>query len=192
MQFKKVRALIEHSMTSTTAVVVFEHEIPILQVRFGSGKVTSLPPTKACGTAMVDELTGQRDEYGEVVYKKVPLERTLEEEWSRLMESPAMVQTNENTRMAAPLVAFPRGVLDLEDFYVRLNRNRPVEETVELEPSKPEEPDAVEDKPKTERELIREQLDMMGVEYKGNAKTSDLKALLAEINDGGTDLQDEG
>jgi hypothetical protein len=198
MQFKRVNILITHSLTMSTTAVVFEHEVPIYEARFGSQNIEHLPDDPLSGLAMVDEDTGERDEHNYPIKKKVPMDVTLEEEWERLMTRPAKIQVGEQDVRPAPMVAYPRGVLDLEDFYRRLRGSNVVNlqddrtfdppEQIAAEPEKPEE--AV--KKLSERDLIKRKLDFMGIEYKGNAKTTDLQALLDEVTDGSTDLQNEG
>lgn len=198
MQFRKVRARITHSLTNETVVVVFQHEIPILQARFGIEKVQPMEDNDACGIAMVDQITEERDKYNLPIIKRVPLDRTLEEEWERMMERPALVQISETDKRPAPLVAFPRGVLDLEDFYARTRRTGNVVDIQEQKTAVTRY--KVPEKQKSDRKKMMEALDERGVEYRGNISNVDLKELYEstmkpEAEDDtsvSTDLQDQG
>lgn len=196
MQFTKVRVLVKHTIMNETPVVCFQHEVPILQARFGIEKVEPMEDNDACGLAMVDKVTDKRDEHNQPIVKKIPLERTLQEEWARLMERPAMIQISENDKRPAPLVAFPLRERDLEDFYKRIQSTSNV---TQLHPKEDELPASAQG-PGTEdvvladddkddeipvelspREQLKKNLDDMGIEYKGNAKTVDLQALYDEV-----------
>ena len=81
-----------------------------------------------------------------------------------------------------------------EDFYKRLGRD--TGPAIEPEPEIDNTDDnvlvaePVEQKPKSERDLMKEKLDAMGIEYKGNASNQALRELLDEVTDAA--VQDEG
>jgi len=170
MKFNRVCVLIQPSVNTSSLVCCFEHEIPILQARFGTANVTETEDP----AGLSGPVDGDFD---------------LAEEWARLMEKGIDVQTGENSRTPAPLVAFPRGVLDLEDFYTRLARKKGENPVIHPAPK----PEAIVDdspvkypkgipSPKEQRAAAKARLDSLGIEYKGNASTDDLIALLNEVD----------
>jgi hypothetical protein len=160
MQFIRKCLTLRSSIMHSTLVSCFEHEIPIKQVIFGKINVKEVEDTL--------NLAGPAGDFN------------LEDEWERLMETPRMIEVSEGMMTPAPLVAFPRGVLDLEDFYLRLRKQ----------------PDNVTriKKEITPNAAIKAELDAMGIEYKGNSSTESLKELLASVEDedGSSDIQNEG
>lgn len=175
MQFVRKCLLVQPSVTSASQIYCFEHEIPIKQVIFGRDNVSEGVDTLG--------ITGA-----------VPGDFDLEQEWERLMENPRLIEVSEGVRTPAPLVAFPRGVRDLEDFYDRRNRNEPVKVAApEAEETQLAAPKGLPNA-KEQRAAAKARLDALGVEYKGNASTESLLELLEDV-DGATtdaDVQDEG
>jgi len=165
MQFNRVSLLVKSSINVSSRVCCYEHEVPILQARFGTMNVEETDDP----AGMAGPVHGDFD---------------LQEEWTRLMENAVEVQTSENARMPAPLVAFPRGVLDLEDFYERLSRKKDRVITPAPAPKQEEEPVRRAGIPsaKEQRAAAKARLDKLGIEYKGNASTDDLIALLNEVD----------
>ena len=163
MEFKRISIKVTHSVMMSDLIHCFEHEIPIYQARFGNNKVIEVTD----GAEMAGPVQG---------------DYSLQDEWTRLMERPGMVQVGENQATPAPLVAFPRGVLDLEDFYARI-RAQP-ENVTKIK----------KDKPQTETSAIKADLDALGIEYRGNASTESLKELLASVENesGSAGLQNQG
>lgn len=160
MQFNKICIQIQHSIMNAGNIICFEHEVPIHQAIHGKLKVTQVDdPLHREGPVVEDN--------------------SLDAEWDRLMHHPRIIQTSETQGTPAPLVAYPRGVLDLDDFYARLNKQ-------------PENVTPI--KPQTKTAAIKEELDALGIEYRGNASTESLKELLASVeNDSGSaGLQDQG
>lgn len=168
MQFNRVRVMVDVSLTSKTGATIFEHEVPILQVIRGAAKVH-----------MMEELGPAEGDYD------------LESEWQRLMDKAKTVQVSEGNSMPAPLVAFPRGVRDLEDFYSRLRKphdaKKPKPEVKTEEPASvgPKMPSA-----KEQRAAAKKRLDDLGIEYRGNASTESLLEILNEVDN--ADVQNEG
>ena len=199
MQFKNVRIKIEHSAMHSVGVTCFEHEVPLYQAKFGSDSVTEMESNEGCGLAMTDKIETHRDEHGDPIRTRVPLDRTLEEEWERMNVRPVMVQVSETDKRPATMVAYPRGVLDLQDFYTRLRGSNvvPMQQPAQEAAPAPAMDTSVTDvlgeepaiKPKSERDQMKEQLDGLGVEYKGNASNDTLRELLDEVTNVSTNVQ---
>lgn len=176
MQFNRVRVMVRSSVMNSSPSVQYEHMIPVLQVIKGAGNVTEMEPDESCGPVV--------DADGNVI------DFDLNEEWNRMMDRAKMVKQGENSTMPAPLIVYPRGVPDLEDFYARLRRPRdtakPVAAPVKDERSAPKGlPNA-----KEQRAAAKKRLDDLGIEYKGNASTESLIELLNEVDN--ADVQNEG
>lgn len=214
MLLKYVLVEVTHSLMNISQDLIPEHMVPIYQARFGHERVNPLEDDERCTILTKDVVVG-RNEHNIPIVEKEPIDFTVEEIWSQLMANPTMVQTGEQSRTPAPLIAYPRGALDLADFYKRMEQIRgplvygkvadePEEDNVvELETASTKSEteqvslsDVLEKapKPKTERELMMERLDSMGIEYKGNASNKSLRAMLDEvlIADGSTTIQNEG
>jgi hypothetical protein len=163
MRFNRICVKAESSIMNSAIVSCYEHEVPILQAIFGGRNITPVEAPEGYATGPAEE-------------------RDLVDEWERLMDKPRMVQTGKDSQQAAPLVAFPRGVLDLEDFYERLSRGlskQPAKPPVEKETQKTM-PGAI--SPKEQRAAVKTRLDRLGIEYKGNASTESLLELLEEVD----------
>ena len=168
MKFNRVLINIEVDIMTTSNMLCYEHEVPVYQAVHGSEKITLVD----------DKLKRTGPVNGDF---------NLNDEWSRLMEKPRMIQISEGNSQPAPLVAFPRGVLDLEDFYARIRRPQ---DTAPKAAAKPKGMPNLKD----QRAAVRARLDALSIDYRGNASTDSLLELLSSVEDENvsTDLQNEG
>jgi hypothetical protein len=177
MQFNKIRIEVRTSVMMAGTSTVYEHMVPILQAYKGSSNVTRIEDDETCGPVT--------DSDGDII------DFDLNQEWDRLMERPHLV-SDGTTQKAAPLVAFPRGPNDMEDFYARLRRES-IQPVPTPEPQMINVPDEHIDKLslKDQRTHLKRKLDDMGIEYKGNASTDSLRRTYESMSNPSYELEDD-